>query len=411
MDKNILVIGSGIAGMSAAITAAEAGARVTVLEKMDITGGSSIRSGGNVYVALNAADAEVMKDYLLSRAEGLADENMVSYMAKDSLTTLGWLAEMGVEWISAHAGGTAPELRAHHTHGGKGLMTPMYDRAAALGIQILTSTRVLTLLTDAAGTVCGVRASCAEGEKDFPADAVILCTGGFDVSEDMKKLYAPIAVGDRSSSGAGNTGDALLMAKTVNADTVFHNGVIGSQGTALSLGYGVPLYVTETGAFASFPEDYPITYANLKASGGKAYYGIYDGKAKPPSTSAETPYFFSGATVNALAESCGMDAAELSAAVARCDTLVEGPYYAVKVSTQCLGSFGGLKVDLQAHVLSGGVPVSGLFAAGEVANGDFFGRQYPGSGISLSMCITFGRLAGASAANVFSPLHSKPKKD
>ena len=396
MKTDVLVAGSGLAGLSAAITAAEKGARVTVLEKMETLGGSSIMSGGNVYVALDENDAELMKAYFLSRAEGFADEAMVDYMAKDSLTTLKWLEGMGIEWVSAHPGGTAPQARAHHTHGGKGLMNPMYDRARELGVQILTGTRVLSLLTDEAGAVKGVRACGPEGENDYSADAVILCTGGFDVSEEMKERYAPIGAGDRSFSGAGNTGDALRMAEAVKADTVFHNGVIGSSGAQPSLGYGVPLYVTETGAFATLPEDYPITHANLKASGGKAYYGIYDGKAKLP-TASDAPAFFSGETLKALAESCGMDEEKLSAAVARCDSLTEGPYYAVRVTTSCLGSFGGLKVDLKARVLSGGKPIPGLYAAGEVANGDFFGRQYPGSGTSLSMCVTFGRLAGASA--------------
>jgi fumarate reductase flavoprotein subunit len=58
---------------------------------------------------------------------------------------------------------------------------------------------------------------------------------------------------------------------------------------------------------------------------------------------------------------------------------------------------GGLKIDSQARVLKGGNPIPGLWAAGETANGDFYYQEYPASGSSLSLSITFGRIAGALA--------------
>jgi len=64
-----------------------------------------------------------------------------------------------------------------------------------------------------------------------------------------------------------------------------------------------------------------------------------------------------------------------------------------------LGSFGGLKVSIPGNILNAeGEAIPGLYAAGEAANGDFFGDYYPASGSSLSMCVTFGIEAGKSAA-------------
>ena len=65
---------------------------------------------------------------------------------------------------------------------------------------------------------------------------------------------------------------------------------------------------------------------------------------------------------------------------------------ALKVETATLGTMSGLKIDLDTHVLStkGGI-IPGLFAAGEVANGDFFNQEYPASGTSIQMSLTFGR--------------------
>jgi fumarate reductase flavoprotein subunit len=62
---------------------------------------------------------------------------------------------------------------------------------------------------------------------------------------------------------------------------------------------------------------------------------------------------------------------------------------------------GGLKINVRGQVLAatGGSPIPGLYAAGEVANGDFYYQQYPASGSSLSLAITFGREAGKNAAN------------
>jgi fumarate reductase flavoprotein subunit len=79
--------------------------------------------------------------------------------------------------------------------------------------------------------------------------------------------------------------------------------------------------------------------------------------------------------------------------------IVKPKYYALKVAAASLGTMSGLKIDLDTHVLNAkGEVIPGLFAAGEVANGDSFNQEYPASGTSIQMCIPFGRVAGQNAA-------------
>lgn len=406
IKTDVLIVGGGVAGLSAAITAKEAGADVYLIEKRDIMGGSSVVSGGIVYAALDEADVPVMVDYYMERSGQTADKDMLTFMAKDSLNTIQWLQDQGVEWARTAASGTAPQERAHFATGsGGGLTLPLVEKAQALGINVLLSTKATELITDEKGAVIGAKAEGKQANITFESKAVILCTGGFDVSEEMKEQYAPIALGDFAVSGSGNVGDGLNMGLALKADTVFKNGVIGYSVVSPSLpalggvANGAPLYVTEDGSFASLITDYPIIYSNLKATEAEGFYGIFDAAAAEKLAYLQGKSFITSAeTVEELAKATGMDAEKLAASIAQNENLKTAPYYAVTVKPSTLGTMGGLKTNFDGQVLSGGEPILGLYAAGEVANGDFFGVEYPASGTSISMCITFGKAAGAHAA-------------
>ena len=406
LAADVVVVGGGIAGLSAAITAKEAGADVYLLEKRDIVGGSSAVSGGIVYAALNEEDVPVMVDYYMERSGQTADKEMLTFMAKNSLETIQWLSDRGVEWFMTVATGTAIEERAHFSTGsGGGLTEPLLQKARDMGINVLTGTKATELITNETGAVTGVKAQSSKANFTFDAKAVILCTGGYDLSEEMKAEYSPIAAGDYAVSASANVGDGLNMGLAVGADTVFKNGVIGFAVVNPSLpplggvGTGAPLYVTQDGAFASLLTDYPIIYANLKATGATEFYGIFDGASTEKLAYLEgTSFITSADSVEDLAKTMNMDGEKLAASLTENPALATAPYYAVTVRPATLGTMGGLKTNLDGQVLADGSPIAGLYAAGEVANGDFFGVEYPASGTSISMCITFGRAAGTHAA-------------
>ena len=94
-----------------------------------------------------------------------------------------------------------------------------------------------------------------------------------------------------------------------------------------------------------------------------------------------------------------MDAARLADAIEQDADLKEAPYYAVMVKPSTIGSMGGLVINADAEVLKAdGTAIPGLYATGEVANGGFYYREYPASGSSLSLGMTFGLEAGRNAA-------------
>ena len=106
-----------------------------------------------------------------------------------------------------------------------------------------------------------------------------------------------------------------------------------------------------------------------------------------------------GDTVEELAEATGMDPEKLADAIQKGTGLENAPYYAVMVKPTTIGSMGGLVINTDAQVISeSGEPIPGLYATGEVANGGFYYVEYPASGSSLSLGMTYGLKAGHHAA-------------
>lgn len=105
------------------------------------------------------------------------------------------------------------------------------------------------------------------------------------------------------------------------------------------------------------------------------------------------------ATVARYNELAGQEDVDFGKPAVLMTGLADGPVTAVRVMPATIGTIGGLKMDLEGHVLNTeGAPIANLYAAGAVANGEFFYREYPASGTSIQMCFTTGRIAGANAA-------------
>lgn len=450
IDTDVVVIGSGGAGISAAIEAAEGGARVVVLEKLARTGGSTRTSSGMVVVGGSKLQEEAgiedsvenLKNYWLERGEGNIDEEMVIYAAEHANDALDFLVESGINYSPQGIvfSGTADVPRAHipPTYGVE-FMDLLIERAEKAGVKIYTETRAEELIKDG-DKVVGVKA--VQNGADFIVDAkaVIIATGGFDHNEELKAEYSPDAVGAWAVSAPQNTGDGLIMGMEAGADTVFKGGVIGwkvvnpAYGHTTNVGrpiYGLPnLIVNKNGdRFADESEDYPFLFKSMVADGGEKFYFIFDSDAGDTvqleattatiqsleaaveagvaykADSIEELEKVSGLTnlaesvneFNAVIES-GRDE-QFGRDVSTMKTIGVAPFYALQSQKATLGSFGGLKVNIAGEVLDkDGNAIPGLYAAGEAANGDFFSDIYPASGSSISMCVIFGREAGKSAA-------------
>ena len=415
LECDVLVMGSGTAGLSAAIAAAEAGANVIVIEKQDIPGGSAVTSAGIVYAPVDESDKSEMVSYYMERAEGNANEELLQFYADNALDTISWLESLGVQWMMTVPAGTAPQPRARFSMTAEGvgmtgaaLVNPMLAKLDELGVPVLCGIRGTELLLDDTGAICGAKAESKAADYEISAKAVILATGGFDASKEMKAQYSPIAENDFPLSSKGNVGDGINMGVAIGAATEFKGGVIGFDfvdGSLPASGMNAVAmycssYVQPDGTFVSKVIDYPITYTAIKTLGVDHFYGLYDAKGAESAEAAVAVGFgWKGDTVEALAEATGMDADKLADAIEQDGDLTEAPYYAVMVKPTTIGSMGGLVINADAQVLKeDGSAIPGLYATGEVANGGFYYVEYPASGSSLSLGMTFGLEAGRNAA-------------
>ena len=437
LTYDVVVVGGGAAGIGAAANAKDAGASVLLLEKQARMGGNTMISGGLIYATGTSFQkeagvedsVEALVDYWYERSEGHANRDFLTLVAEKSNETVEWLQAGGVTLGNLGTSGTSlvPRMLSAGADG-SGFILPMTETIKQKGVDIRMETPVTALLTDENGAVVGVEAVAADGHKvTVNAKSVVLATGGYDGNQEMMRKHAPSYADEFFYASAGNTGDGIRMAMDLGAATVFNDGVIGLRGVRPTSfadplnGYiWMPyLMVNQDGErFVNESTDYPIVHTYL-AEQHHAFL-IFDGTQGSYEMFAQLideGYCFTADTLEALADVTFMEKDTFLATVARYNELKgqddpdfgkpayamggvgDGPYFAVRVMPATIGTLGGIKIDLDMHVVKeDGSIIPGLYAAGACANGDFFYREYPASGTSIQMCFTTGRIAGTNAA-------------
>ncbi len=281
LTADVVVVGAGGAGLTAAITAADAGKTVLVLESQPAPGGNSVRSTGG----MNAAETEYQNQNSFAEAAGVEKtlEAAKAYEDNETITALAagvrsqweaWQANPegyfdtcqlfaldtmiggrglndpalvntlvskageGIEWLKSQgikldhvsAFGGASVKRIHRPVNGEGKTVavgaytiPLLQKAAEerQHITLMTKTTATSILQDGQGGACGVEAQTAEGQRvTVYADAVVLTTGGFGANLDMVVQYAPQLAGFMSTNASGAQGQGIAMAKELGAATV-----------------------------------------------------------------------------------------------------------------------------------------------------------------------------------------------
>jgi flavocytochrome c len=461
LDFDVLVIGSGAAGLSAALAARQAGAqRVLVAEGEGIIGGSSRLSGGLMMGAatryqkaqgIEDSPEALFHDYMTLN-QWKVESAVVERLTQRAGQAVEWLGDLGVEFYDQLVfGGDETVPRVHCPIGrGQAVVDVLYRHCREAGVEFALGQRVDRLLVED-GAVVGI----AVGDDEITAGSVVIATGGFGADEDKRRELFP-SVYDTGWSyyiGAdGSRGDALDFTRDVHAQVTGFNRGLRLLHTDFDTMYeayipGWLILVNRQGRrFCNETAPYGIMDGLLQEQGDSAF-AIFDHKALvdatelgvarykqsiPGSTKKQSPHWnldiiemmlkegkvHKRDTLDELAAAIGVPAANLTATVDRVNALVElnedqdylkdptflepiasGPFYAVEVRpATCCFTACGLRINRDAGVLDeAGRVIPGLFAAGEVCGG-VIGPRYVGSGNSYGNCVTMGRVAGQSAA-------------
>ena len=281
MDADIVIVGAGGAGMTAAITAAEAGRSVVIVESQAMVGGNSVRATGGmnaadtpnqdenefteaagvektlqtaasewadheVITALAATVAEQWAEYqanpvgyfdsaelmeldTLIGGHGINDPALVETLCTNSADAIAWLGEQGIGLTSVGAAGGASVKRIHRPLDDEGLVISvgsyiiprLQSKCEELGVEILLNTTANKILTDADGAAVGIEATDKDGATvTVNAKAVVLASGGFGANLDMVTEYKPELEGFMTTNAAGAQGQGIDMAVAIGAGTV-----------------------------------------------------------------------------------------------------------------------------------------------------------------------------------------------
>lgn len=282
MDTDIVIIGAGGAGMTAAITATDAGAKVIIVESQPIEGGNSVRSTGGMNAAKTEfqdanefGEAEAVEKTLAKARESWADNadiqaladtveqqwadyqaseegyfdsvelfeldtmiggkglnnmDLVKTLAENSADAIDWLETKGATLHNVGQFGGASVKRIHRPvdADGKTIAVGSYvvpilkDNCDKNGVEFLYDTTATSILTDADGAAVGIEAEAKDGHKiTINAKAVIDAAGGFGANNDMVVAQNhPELKGYITTNAAGAQGQGITMAEAVGAGTV-----------------------------------------------------------------------------------------------------------------------------------------------------------------------------------------------
>ncbi|WP_186102881.1 FAD-dependent oxidoreductase [Burkholderia gladioli] len=455
-DFDVIVIGGGGAGLSAAVMAAETGARVLLVEAGARCGGATATSGGAIYAAGTKVQREAgivddtpdaMFTYAMALSRYRIEPSVMRRFCDAGSETLDWLIDCGVSIGNLSQSDVSDTPRSHWPVGGGARITEILEgRAQSAGVEIVTHTRVQKLVSEN-GAVVGIE---VEGEV-IKAKAIVVASGGFGANDELLARHYPSSQVEGRWYGGPATaqGDALTFGPAVGADLYGEDRGTMMMTSGLSRELTLPpgwlIFVNRLGrrfmdegaayciqksimdaqpdqvAFAIFDqasfEDSPLDfrYAPMIRAGELAN----DWKRDTLDTGLRDGRLLRGETLSDLAAKAGIPAEALLVTVATYnadvavgnDTLFfknalhlrplgDGPYYAAILKMRSLGltSFG-LRIDREARVQNAsGQPIPGLYAAGE-ASGGAMGEIYLGSGNSVANAIVFGRIAGKNAGH------------
>ena len=291
VDTDVLVIGAGVSGLTAAIAAAEGGADVVLVEQdegLKTVYGHSITAIGTSFQKEMGEDwtPEELVDFWNTYGDEGMDRDFQLFAAEHSAETIDWLIEHGVDIVGVTNAPTNPFQYPARTFvtssdrdGVKAYLEPLKAKAEEDGVQITFSLTIDELVKES-DRVVGALGTDGNGQPvSFSAKAVIVCTGGFGGSSDMVRLYAPLTPNHGTFVGP-SAGFAMAQAKKVGAQLCAPGGTMSffknaDGGFADNPGLG--MFVTREGKRWVNENLYFLDRAGLAYKQGiSEYWAIYD---------------------------------------------------------------------------------------------------------------------------------------
>jgi flavocytochrome c len=457
-EYDVIIIGSGFAGLAAALEVRKYGSSVVVLEKMRVPGGNSAISGGLVAAAgspLQIAQGindspELMRADMLRAGMDLNQPELVRIVAEQSAGVLQWtIDELGVEYKSSlsHLGGhSVPRTYNTTNTSGSGIIRPMLSRCRELGITIQLKILLEHFIMDAKNEIEGVE--IREGYI-FPnpetgmikrlraRKAVILATGGFSQDKTFRAIQNPMLTdGIESTNQPGATAESLVEAIRIGATPIQLSQIqlgpwasrdeegfgVGSMFSMLAgFPYGILVDKKSGRRFVNELSDRRLLVDAMLNSGREAL-AIVDSKgvryASTLDKCLKRGVVQQYDSIDELADDNQIPPDILRETIGSYNASVEKgvddefgkpmpddlspiqypPYYSIRLISKVHHCMGGVQINADAQVIHVQTfrPIGRLYAAGEITGG-IHGVSRLGSN-AITDCLVFGRIAGHNAA-------------
>ena len=451
-NYDVVVIGAGGAGFSAAITARNAGANVVLLEKMPAVGGNSLISGAEMNAAknwvqpklgINDDSPELHAEDTFKGGDGKGDMKVINVMTHQALDAAKWCRDyLGVRFeddnLFFFGGHSRKRALIPVGHTGTEFIAKFQAKADELGIPVITNMKAEELIKNKDGRVVGVKATMDGSEYTFNAKGgVVLATGGFGANPEMVKKYNPkIDERFKTTDAPGSTGEALYMAERAGAELV-NMGYIQTYPICDPLSGAIELIADARfdGAIMlnqegkRFVEELQrrdvLSEAILNQTGQYCWVLWNDNIGKISNTVKAHANEYEAFTKQGIMTTCDdlkciadftkIPFDQLRKTVKRVSDMAgkgndkdfnhraglmdmqQGKYYVIKAVPSTHHTMGGVRINEKAEALTAeGKVIPGLWAAGEVT-GVTHGTNRLG-GNAYTDIIVFGRIAGEAAA-------------
>jgi flavocytochrome c len=457
-ETDVIVIGSGFAGLAAAIEAKNAGCSVIILEKMKGFGGNSTISDGVIAAAGTGMQAkagiddspELMYADMLKAGLSLNQPELVRTLTEASAEVFQWTIDyLGVQYldrVDQFGGHSVPRCYTTHNRSGSGIIKQQLRKVKELGMQVRTRVWLQNILKDANERVCGVvvrdgydYADPNSGISKFvkARKAVILASGGFGNDIEFRTSQDPRLTRKIGSTNKfSTTAEALREAMRIGALPVHLSWIqLGPWASPDEKGYGCG---PEFASYIAFTHGIMVDPATgkrfineladrkIRADAilqiGRPCIGIADQTGVSTSGRDIEHCLRKGVVqkfdrIGEIAEFYKIPAASLSDTIERfnshvakgCDEefgkpilpnsrpIDNPPYFCVRLWPKVHYTMGGILINSKAQVIDlSNQPMKGFYAAGEVTGG-VHGACRLGS-CAIADCLVFGRIAGKNAA-------------